>query len=93
VEKSPLHFWFCGVVSWQLGLGKTHTLWQNDAEAVEQRGLGGIRSGHAAQTDVAVGWGWQHDVLGLNARELFEQDTRCIAEPSAISAQSSKAVL
>ena len=53
----------------QLVLGEAHALGQDDTEAVEQSGLGGIWLGHAAQTNLAVRCGRQDDILGLDARQ------------------------
>jgi len=39
--------------------------------------------GDATQTYLAVGGGWQHDIIRLNARELFEHGSWGIAETSA----------
>jgi hypothetical protein len=50
--------------------GKAHAFWQDDAGSVEERGLCGIGLGDAAQTDVAMGCGWQDDIVGLDAGEV-----------------------
>src|SRR5882762_9787564 len=88
-EKSSLHFWSS---SWRSGaggdrrslvFGEANALWQDYAEAVEESGLCGIGLGDATQTDLAMGGGWQHDIIRLNARELFEHGSWGIAETSA----------
>jgi hypothetical protein len=61
-------------------LGEAQALGQDDAEAVEESGLGGVWLGHAAQTNLAVRDGWQDDILGLDAREFFQDGARGIAE-------------
>ena len=63
---------------------KAHALGQDDAEAVEQCGLSGIGLGDAAQADLAVGCGWQDDVVRLNACELFEYRARRVSETCAL---------
>jgi hypothetical protein len=60
--------------------GEADALRQDDAEAVEESGLCRIWLGDATQADLAVGGGWQHDIIGLNAREFFEHRSRGIAE-------------
>src|SRR5260370_18093235 len=86
---SALHVWSS---SWRSGaggegrslvLGEAHGQWQDDGEAVEESGLCGIGLGDATQTYLAVGGGWQHDIIRLNARELFEHGSWGIAETSA----------
>ena len=67
----------------QLGLGEAHALGQDDAEAVEKRGLGGVGLGDAAQADLTVGGGRQHHVVRLDARELIEHGARGVAEAGA----------
>lgn len=87
-DKSALHFWSdswrssAGGEGRQLVFGEAHTLWQDDAEAVEESGLCGIGLGDATQADLAV-CGWQHDIIRLNAREFFEHGSWGIAETSA----------
>ena len=61
-------------------LGEAHALGQDDTKTIEKRGLGRVWLGHAAQTNLAVRCGWQDDVLGLNARKLFQDGARGIAE-------------
>jgi len=56
----------------QLLFGEAHAFGQDDAETVEQGGLGGVGLGDAAQPDLDVGDGRQHHVVGLDARKLFE---------------------
>ena len=56
-----------GLVFWE-----AHALGQDDAEAVEERGLGGVGLGDATQADLAVRCGRQDDVVGLDAGKLFE---------------------
>ena len=63
---------------------EAHALGQDDAEAIEQSGLGGVGLGDAAQADLAVGCGWQDDVVRLNACEFFEDGARRIAETCAL---------
>jgi hypothetical protein len=64
--------------------GYTHSLRQNDAEAMEKRRLGGVGLGDAAQADRTVGGGWQHDVMRLNPRQLVEHRTRRVSEAGAL---------
>jgi hypothetical protein len=64
--------------------GEAHSLWQDDAEAVEECGLGGIGLGDAAQADLTMGGGWQHDIVRLNSSELFEHSARGVSEPGAL---------
>ena len=62
-EKSSLHFRFewrrsgAGCEGRQPLFGEAHALGQDDAEAVEKGGLGGVRLGDAAQPDLSVGGG------------------------------------
>ena len=88
-EKSSLHF------SWEVELGaesedrglviwNAHALGQADAEAVEERGLGGVGLGDATQSDLAVRCGRQDDVVGLDAGKLFEDGPRRVAEARAL---------
>ena len=63
---------------------EAHSLWQHDAEAVKQSGLGGIGLGDAAQANLTVGGGWQHDVVRLNSCELFEHRARGVSETGAL---------
>ena len=64
-------------------VGEAHALGQDDAEAVEERGLSGVGLGDAAQADLAVGCCRQDDVVRLNARELFEDRARGVSETGA----------
>jgi hypothetical protein len=54
----------------QLVVGETHAPGQDDAQAVEKRGLGGIGLRDATQAKLAMCCGRQHDVMRLNAGEL-----------------------
>jgi site-specific recombinase XerD len=56
--------------------GDAHALWQGDAEAIEQRGLGDIGLRDAAQPDLTERGGRQHDVVGLDTFELFNNGAR-----------------
>lgn len=67
-KKSALHF-----LRWlgrsggqghggQPGLAEAHAFGQDDGEAVEKDGLGGVGLDNAAQPDSAVGGGRQRDV-------------------------------
>ncbi len=71
----------------QILLGEAHSLWQDDAETIEQGGLRRVWLGHAAQANLSVRCGrqddGQDDVLGLNAFEFFQDDARGIAETGA----------
>jgi hypothetical protein len=69
--------------SWQVLLGKAHSLWQNDAETAEQSGLCGVWLGHAPQANLAMRCGRQDDVLGLNAFEFLQDGAWRIAETCA----------
>ena len=64
--------------------GQAHALGQDDAEAIKERGLGGVGLGDAAQADIAVRLGGQDDVVGLDARELVEDGARGVAEAGAL---------
>ena len=64
--------------------GEAHALWQDDAEAIEECGLGGIGLGDAAQPDLIVGSCRQHDVVRLNSCELFEYRPWGVAKPGAL---------
>ena len=46
------------------------------AEAVEKRGLSEIGLGDAAQTNLPMRGGRQHNVVRLNASEFFEHGAR-----------------
>ncbi len=46
--------------------------------------MGGIGLGDATQPDLTVGGGWQHDVVRLNACELFEYRPRRVAKAGAL---------
>src|SRR5258708_4817087 len=88
-EKLALHFIVTvasgtACESWHLVLGEAHWLGQDDAEAIEKSSLRGVWLGYAAQANLAVRCGRQDDVLGLNARELFQDGARGIAEPCAL---------
>ena len=63
--------------------GEAHALGQNEAEAIEERGLGGVGLSDAAQADLTVEGGWQHDVMRLNAREFFEHGAGGVSETGA----------
>ena len=63
--------------------GEADALWQDYAEAVEESGLCSIGLGDATQADMAVGGGWQHDIIRLNAREFFEHGSWRITETRA----------
>ena len=65
-------------------LSDAHALGQDDAEAVEQRGLGGVGLGDTAQADLAVRCGRQHDIVRLDAGKLFEDRARRVAEAGAL---------
>jgi hypothetical protein len=60
--------------------GDAHALWQGDAEAIEQRGLGDIGLRDAAQPDLTERGGRQHDVVGLDTFELFNNGARGVTE-------------
>jgi hypothetical protein len=66
--------------SWQVLLGEAHSLWQDDAETIEQGGLRRVWLGHTAQANLVMRRGRQNDVLGLNAFEFFQDDARRITE-------------
>jgi len=72
----------------QVVLGEAHALWQDDAETVEENGLRRVWLGHTTQANLAVRGGRQDDVLGLNAREFFQDGARGIAEDLRGSATS-----
>ena len=57
---------------------------QEDAETVNERGLGGIGLGYAAQADLAMGCGRQDNVVRLNAGELFENGARGVSETGSL---------
>ncbi len=57
-----------------------HALGQDDTESIEECGLCGVRLGDAAQANLAVRRGRHDDVVGLNARQLFEDGARRVAE-------------
>ena len=61
---------------WQFLFGEAYALWQDDAEAVEKRGLSEIGLGDAAQTNLPMRGGRQHNVVRLNASEFFEHGAR-----------------
>jgi hypothetical protein len=65
--------------------GEAHTFWQDDAEAVEERGLVGIWLSHSAigSDNLTVESHWQHDVVRLNACEFFEHGARGVSETRA----------
>ena len=88
-EKSSLHF--CGVPGsgggserWRFVFGKAHALGQDNAEAVEEGGLGNVGLRHAAQADLAVCCGRQHDIVRLNASELLENGARRVSETGTL---------
>jgi hypothetical protein len=56
--------------------GKAHAFWEGNAETVDECGLGGIWLGDTTQPDLTEGGGRQHDVVGLDARELFKDGAR-----------------
>lgn len=64
-------------------LGEAHSLWQDNAETIEQGGLRRVWLGHTAQANLAMRCGRQNDVLGLNAFEFFQDDARRITETCA----------
>ena len=66
----------------QFAVVEAHALWQHDAEAIEERGLRGIRLGDTAQANLAMRRGRQHDVVGLDARQFFEDGTRRVSDPA-----------
>ena len=49
---------------------------------IEERGLRGIRLGDTAQANLAMRRGRQHDVVGLDARQFFEDGTRRVSDPA-----------
>ena len=55
---------------------KTHAFGQDDAETIEQGGLSGIGLGDTTQADVAMGRSGQHDIVRLNALQLFKDGAR-----------------
>ena len=57
---------------WQLIVVESHTLWQDDAEAIEQHGLSSVGLGDAAQSDFAMSSSGQDDVVRLDEPEFFE---------------------
>jgi hypothetical protein len=61
-----------------------HALGQDDSEAIEQRGLSGVRLSKAAQPDLAVGCCEQDDVVGLDAGEFLEHAARRAAQAGAL---------
>ena len=61
-----------------------HAFGQDEAEAVEKRGLSGVGLGDAAQSDLAVRCGRQDDVVGLDARKLFEDGARRVSEARSL---------
>ena len=64
-------------------LWQAHALGQDDAEAIEKRGLGGIWVSNAAQPYLAVRRGRQDDIVRLDAGDLLEDDARRVAEAGA----------
>jgi hypothetical protein len=62
---------------------QTHALWQDDAQTIDECGLGGVRLGDAAQVKVAVCCGWQDDVVGPDACKLFEDGALRVSETGA----------
>ena len=69
--------------SWQVLLGEAHSLWQDDAETIEESGLCRVWLGHTAQANLAMRRSRHDDVLGLNAFEFFQNYARGIAETGA----------
>src|SRR5580692_7626664 len=69
---------------WQFGFGEAHAFGQDNAEAVEEGGLSVIGLGDATQADSAMGRGRQHDIVRLNARELFENGARRVSEAGTL---------
>ena len=69
--------------SGQLLFREAHALGQDDAEAVKECGLGWFGLGDATQANLDVCCGWQHNVMGLNACEFFEDRARRVSEAGA----------
>src|SRR5271166_2922336 len=69
---------------WEGWFGEAHPLRQGNPEPVEQCGLSGIGLGYAAQTNLAVSCGGQHDIVRLNACEFVEHGARGIAQTGAL---------
>src|SRR5262245_30844503 len=63
-------------------IDEAHALGQADAEPVKKCGLSDIGLRDAAQADLTVAGGRQHDVVGLNACEFFEHSARRVSEAS-----------
>jgi len=64
--------------------GKPQAFGQDDAEAVEESGLGGVGLSNAAQADLAVSGGRQDHVMRLDARKLFEDRARRVSKACAL---------
>jgi len=67
----------------KLLLVEPHALWQHETEAIEQRGLGGVGLGDAAQAEQTLRRGGQHHVVRLDARQLLQDGPRRVAQTSA----------
>ena len=65
-------------------MGKPHALGQDEAEAIEERRLGGVGLSDAAQANLAVGCGRQNDIVRLNPCELFEDRARRVSKACAL---------
>jgi len=52
----------------------------NDAEALEESCLRGVRFGDAAQVDLAMRFGREDDVVGLDASQFLKNRARRIPE-------------
>ena len=70
--------------SGELAVFAAHALGQDDTEAIEECGLGGVGLGDAAQANLAVGCGRDDDVVGLNAGQLLKDGPGRVAETCAL---------
>ena len=59
---------------------QTQPLRQRQAEVLQQDRLGLVGAHHAAQADGAAVGRWRHDVGALDARQLFQQRRRTVAQ-------------
>ena len=65
-------------------LGEAHALGQDDTKPIEKCGLSRVGVSDAAQTNLTVGCGRQHNVVRLNACEFFEDRTWRVSEAGAL---------
>lgn len=63
--------------------GEADALGQDDAEAIEESGLSAVWLCDAAQANLAVRCGRQDDIVGPNARKLFEDGARRVSKAFA----------